>query len=282
MSSTTPQLFYQATKLFTICHILPIIFCHNLYANETVKICDDDGEWPPFIYYQRVNGKPDKSKLTGASVELIDAAFKLTSFTYSLQLLPWQRCLDEVNHFGKRGNFEALTNASFSMERAKKYYATTSIYELHSGVFYSKEKFPDGPVINKPSDLNNFKLCGVLGYNYEYLYTKYGLNKNKTIDTGANNIFSVLTMIANNRCDIFENSLEPIYGAVLVGKYTLPSNIASAPLANVDKIYYHIHIAKTSPRAYKILTELNQAILILQHQGVSKKIFDKYLKSLRR
>ncbi|WP_163834174.1 substrate-binding periplasmic protein [Spartinivicinus ruber] len=230
----------------------------SVYANEPVKICDDEGEWPPFIYYSRSAGKLDKNTIIGASVELIEAAFKLTNFSYTLQMIPWKRCLDEVHHYGTRGKFEVFLNASFSMERAEKYYATTPIYHLNSGVFYSKDRFPKGPKINQPSDLNNYKLCGVLGYNYEYLYTKYGLVKSKTINQGAPSIFSVLTMIANNRCEIFENSLEPIYGAVLIDKYKLPHNIASAPLPHADKIHYHIYIAKTSLRAYQLLTDINR------------------------
>lgn len=243
---------------------------------QPVRICDDDTEWPPYTYYPRVDGKPDKSRLTGAVVELLDEIFKINEMEYSIKLLPWKRCLNEVYRFGENRKFEVFTDGSFSVERTNKYYLSTMIYTTHQGVFYSKKKYPNGVPMQKSSDLNHFKLCGVHGWNYEYLYTDYGVAKDKKIDTGAKNIHHALTKISKLRCDVLPNSLEPVYGGVAVEKYTIPEDIASMPIPGVDPTTFHIFVSKSSPRAYELLTKINQAILILQHNGVSKKIFNKY------
>jgi ABC-type amino acid transport substrate-binding protein len=54
------------------------------------------------------------------------------------------------------------------------------------------------------------------------------------------------------------------------------------PLPGVEPITYHMFIAKTSPRAYELVAKINQALLILQHNGVSKRIFEKYLPMQRK
>lgn len=239
---------------------------------QPVRICNDEAEWPPYTYYPRVDGKPDKSRLTGAVVELLDEIFKINEMEYSMKLLPWKRCLNEVYRFGKNRKYEVFTDGSFSVERTEKYYLSTLIYSTHQGVFYSKKKYPNGVPMQKSSDLNLFTLCGVHGYNYD----TYGLAKEKKIDTGAKTLRHALTKISKLRCDLLPNSLEPVYGGVAVGKYTIPADIASMPIPGMDPTTFHIFVSKSSPRAYELLTKINQAILILQHNGVSKKIFDKY------
>ena len=243
---------------------------------QPVRICNDDTEWPPYTYYPRVDGKPDKSRLTGAVVELLDEIFKINEMEYSIKLIPWKRCLNEVYRFGENRKYEVFTDGTFSVERTKKYYLSTMIYATHQGVFYSKKKYPNGVPMQKPSDLNRFNLCGVHGWNYEYLYTDYGVAKEKKIDTGAKNILHALTKISKLRCDVLPNSLEPVYGGVAVEKYTLPADIASMPIPGVDPTTFHIFVSKSSPRAYELLTKINQAILILQHNGVSRNIFNRY------
>ena len=243
---------------------------------QPVRICDDAAEWPPYTYYPRVDGKPDKSRLTGAVVELLDEIFKINEMEYSIKLLPWKRCLNEVYRFGENRKFEVFTDGTFSVERTNKYYLSAMIYTTHQGVFYSKKKYPNGVPMQKSSDLNRFNLCGVHGWNYEYLYTDYGVVKDKKIDTGAKNIRHALTKISKLRCDVLPNSLEPVYGGVAVEKYTIPADNASIPIPGVDPTTFHIFVSKSSPRAYELLTKINQAILILQHNGVSNKIFNKY------
>jgi len=264
-------------RLIITISLFTLICLPNVTIAQPINICDGQMEWPPYTYYQRVNGQPDKLKLTGAVVELLDEVFNLIEMEYTITMLPWKRCTVEVMNFDKTKKYELFINGSFSMERTKEYYLSTPIYETRQGVFYSKKKYPDGPPISKTSDINNFKICGVHGYNLEYLYTDYGLRKDKKIDSGAKSLYAAMRKIKSGYCDILVNSIEPVYGGTIIGKYTIPPDISSIPMPGVEPTTFHIFISKRSPRAYELLTKINQAILILQHNGVSKEIFKKYL-----
>jgi len=254
-----------------------LIIIPGILQAEPIKICDDEAEWSPFIYYERVDGKVDRSKLVGFVSELMEEVFKIVGMEHSIKLLPWKRCLLYVDTYGEGKKYEAFINGSFSMERADKYWVTAPLYEMRSGVFYSTKKYPSSPQITKPSDLANFKLCGVHGYNYELLYNEYGVPKSKKIDTGALTTIAALQKISLGRCDLLESSIAVVYGGEAIGQYKIPSDIKSMPIPGGKRPTYHMYIAKTSPRAYELLTKINQALLILQNNGVSKKIYKKYI-----
>jgi polar amino acid transport system substrate-binding protein len=244
---------------------------------QTVKFCTSHADWAPYSYSPRVNGKADKSRVIGITRDLLKEVFEIAGLKYSITQKPWKRCVREVHEFGTTKKSEAFFDGGFSEERVEKYYLSTPIYSTHPGVFYSTKTYPDGLPLKKPSDLNNFRLCGVLGWNYEYFYQNYGVLRSKKIDQGAKTLEAALNKVAKGRCDVLENSIEPVYGGVAIGAITFPPSIKSTRIPGVDPRTFHVFIAKTSPRAYELLTKINQAILVLQHNGVSKSIFKKYL-----
>lgn len=261
-------IFFSVLALFS--------FSSNVLA-QPVHICDDEEEWAPYAYNPRVDGKPDKSIIIGFTAELLDEIFKLVGIEFTYEFTNWKRCLKHVAFFDKSKKYEVFVNGGFSMDRADKYYVTTPIYKTHQGVFYSKTKYPNGLPLKKASDLNNFKACGINGYDYSYIYTKYGVSEDNKMDLRAKSMAQVLNMVSKSRCDIFLNSLEPVYGGVTIGKHTIPDNVVGMPIPNIEGTTFHIFISKSSPRAYELLTKINQSILILQNNGVSKKILKKYL-----
>lgn len=254
-----------------------IFFISSISLAQPVKICDDASEWPPYVYFERVDGKKNYKKVMGATIDLLDEIFKLIDMTYSIELVPWSRCTDAVYQFGKGKklgefyNFEVFANGTFSSERAKKYYITTPIYETHKGVFYLKKRYPNGLNIKKLADLNKFRLCGVLGNSYE----SFKIDETK-LDIGATTYQGVLLKIKMDRCDLFPNSIEPIYGFTTIGTPIIPTGVVSERILDIDPSTFHLFISKTSSRAYELLTKINQSILILQYNGVSKRIFKKY------
>ena len=241
---------------------------------DIVHICDDTAEFAPYIYRSKISNQENNSSLTGATKELLDEIFNTIGIDYKLDLLPWKRCLIEVEKFGTNKYYEVFSNGSYSKERSDKYYTTSAIYRTHEGLWYSKVKFPHGIPIKTASDLNQFSLCGVLGYNYATL-KKLGVTTE--ISTGAKSVKSALLKVAKNRCDIFIGGLEDTYGGSSVGIYDIPQSVISIPLPGVKSNSYHLFVSKSSPRAYELLTKLNQAILLLQHQGIANKIYEKYL-----
>jgi len=241
---------------------------------DIVHICDDAAEFAPYIYRSKATNQVNNSSLTGATKEFLDEIFKTIGIDYKLDLLPWKRCLAEVEKFGTHKNYEVFSNGSYSKERSEKYYITAAIYRTHEGLWYSHLKFPHGIPIKTASDLNRYSLCGVLGYNYESL-AKLGVTT--VISTGAKSVKAALMQVSKDRCDIFIGGLEDTYGGSTSGIYDIPQSVIGTPFPGIETISYHLFVSKESPRAYELLTKLNQAILLLQHQGIAKKIYDRYL-----
>ena len=241
---------------------------------QTVHVCDDQAEWPPYLYYERVNGEPDKSKLTGATVDLLKAIFREINMAYTLDLLPWKRCLYYVENFGLSKKYEVFTDGSYNDERYEKYYISAPLYKTHNGVFYSKKRFPEGLPFIRASELNKYNLCGVLGYNFEP-FTSVGVTAE--IDTGAPHNRGNLQKLESQRCDFFLSAIEPVYGGQTIGQHIIPKDIVSSPVPGAKKFTFYLFVAKTSPRAFELYAKINQAIIKLQEKGEAEAIFKKYL-----
>ncbi len=256
--------------------VLPALIANTVIAApETVAICDDGGEWPPYIYFNRTNGKIDKSApLEGATIELFDEIFKRSGLEYSIELIAWKRCLEEVTNFGANKNYEIVTNGSYNEYRQKNYYVSAPLYKTHQGLFYSADKHKQAPVIKSAKDLNKYSLCGILGYNYT-MYTALGVKEE--IDTGAKSLVTVLKKISEGRCDFFPSPMEPVLGGQTIGLYKLPENIKFVEAPWVGTTTFHLFVSKSSPRAYELYTKINQQIMILQGKGIATNIFRKYL-----
>jgi len=241
--------------------------------NKEVKICYHEGEWPPYIYFKRDNGKLDKSVVEGATVELFNEVFKGIGLKHSTTMMAWKRCLQEVTFFNTYKRYEMFTNGSYNEDRAKRFYITTALYRANQGLFYSTKRFKTPPVIDSAADLADYKICGILGYNYT-MYRKLGL-KNK-IDTGASGLATVLDKIALGRCDFFPSPMEPVLLGKKVGVYNYPESIAAIRIPWAGTTTFHAFISKKSPRAYELYTKINHQLQILQGSGRSDQIFKKW------
>ena len=257
--------------------ILVLMFAILTLGAKEVRVCDDAAEWPPFAFFERSDGKVDKSKLKGASIEMLAEIFKIVDLEYSIDMIPWKRCTKLVDNFDVSQKYEVFFDGVYSSERAEKYYITTPLYFVKNGIFYSNKKYPKGIPLYKKSDINKFKICDVNGYSTEGYYSEYGLEKDKKVDTKTVDMGGVLKKIDAGRCDLMIAPILLFYGKATIGKYILPKSIKHINTIGGKSRKYHVFISKKSPRAYELLTKINQAILILQNNGVSKKIFDKYL-----
>lgn len=254
--------------------LLSMFVLTNTVIAQPVNICDDDAGWAPYVYFPMIAGKPDRTKVVGATADLIREVFRIMKMDYTIELLPWARCLLEVHNFGESKKYEMFADGTYTDERAAKYYITTPIYKTHMGAFYSTKKFPDGVSINKPQDLNKFRLCGIRGYNYSP-YIEAGVKEE--IYQGAGTTKAAIGMVAIGRYDFFLSSVEPVYGSHATGELTIPKYVKHVIVPDTKKYIFRLFVAKTSPRAYELYTKVNQAIIILQGRGEASKIFKKYL-----
>jgi polar amino acid transport system substrate-binding protein len=239
---------------------------------QPVKICDDDSEWPPYSYFPRVEGKADRSHLTGAMIDLIGKIFELIQMDYSITAIPWKRCLYEVATFAQNQTYEMAIEGTLNEERLNRYYVTTYVYTTTGGYWYSKTKFPRGPSVKGPEDLKNYSLCGIFGYNY----AGYGVPP-ELISSWPKTYQAAFNMLSLGRCDLFLSNIPTVLGKVTMGKLILPEGVVGKKVPGLESGTFHIFIAKTSPRALMLLTNVNQALHVLTFRGVTDAIFNKYL-----
>lgn len=260
---------------FILCFVTLFLGTTDVLA-EPVHICRNGSEYAPYVYYKRVNGQVDKSQISSATTEFLDAVFKRMGLDYDQRLIPWKRCLNEVYLFGKNKKFEMFTDGSYSAKRAEKYYISAPIYRLHEGLWYSKKSFPSPPDFASPAALNQYRLCGILGNNYSWL-KEFGIHAE--ISTTSRDLPALLQMLSAQRCDFAFNSLEPTYGGARLGLYKIPDDVVGTYFPGKRTLNMHMFISKTSPRAHELYTKLNQAILALQYEKIAETIYSKYTAS---
>lgn len=251
--------------------LLLSISTSSIAESKEIKVCDDNAEWPPYMYYVREDGKPNKSKLTGATNDLLDRIFEISNIGYSTKMLPWKRCLNEVL---EGHTFEVFADGSSNEERLKKYHRSNTIYKTTEGLFFSKNRFPDGLNLSSAKDLNKYKLCGISGYNYA---NYYALGVKEDVDTGVNSASKAFQKLSTDRCDVFLSTVEPIFGAVAIKQFSLGSDINHEALPGGKGTFFYLWISKNSTRATMLVDTINTAIDKLYSNGEADAIYKKYL-----
>lgn len=265
---TIKTLFYLSAFLLSM---IPLSFNAtantqtHLKAYAPVTVCDDENLWPPYVFTK-------DSKVTGAMVELLDAIFKKTQIDHTLTLTSWKRCLYQVEHFSGEPRFEVFINGTFSEERAQKFLVSDQVYSSGNAYFYSKTQFPVAPEINKLSDLKNYSVCGVHGYNYEM----YGLTSSDLSVTAAD-LHSLFRLLKSNRCDIILNAYSVPFGSLFTDKPMLDNTVDARIIESLPKQSFHIFVSRKTPRAKYLISEINQALQALKEDGTIHAIFSQYL-----
>lgn len=235
-----------------------------------VSICDDNGEWPPYLYYELKDGKKT-DQLVGYSKDLVDKIAKKNNFTYKIDLLPWQRCLDNVKN--NKGN-EALLEFSITPQRKEDYLLTEPLYFTNSAIFYHT-KFHKKIEVAKLEDLKKYKVCGLFGYNYK----TYGFNESE-VDQGAKTIDGVAKKIEAGRCDFFIEKLEVVAGFGKSGGLNLlnPKNGFSYTVLNfVEKTPFVMGVSKKYPKAKEFVEVINKDLKEYEKDGTLKALEKKWI-----
>ena len=98
-------------KILLVALFSSTIFSLSAQARP-VKVCLEDSQWFPMIY------KNYKGEISGVQVDIIKGALEKLNIKYSLNMLPWKRCLMKVSE----GDYDAALGASYSDERSKYLY----------------------------------------------------------------------------------------------------------------------------------------------------------------
>jgi len=255
------------------CLISLLLIAGQVYAEETVRICGE-----PFAPYFYQSDENDQSTVVGVDVDILNSISEITGLKFKFEILPWKRCLNNVENFDKLGLQEIAIDATYNASRAEKYYFAGPLYSADIHLFYSKKKFPDGPivdengtVISKVNQMQNFSICGLSGHNYEVYYKKHGIPENVVIHKTSGGLASVLQMISAGRCDVFETQATLVAGATITGNLELPNDMGCVKMDENSPKFYMM-ISKSSTRAENLLVQIDQAIIGLQELGKLERI----------
>jgi polar amino acid transport system substrate-binding protein len=239
-------------------------------ADETVAICDGAPEWPPFTYFKREAGKPTE-ELTGYSVEVLSSILNKARLPFRIELLPWRRCLDEV---ARGARFQIALEASFSRERADTFLLTRPFYRTTSHYFYSRQRFPEGPKIERLADLKRYRICGLLGYNYAL----YGLASG-AVDQANGDHTVLVKRLQLGRCELFVEQLEVIAGYRAVGPDLLADpDLGHAAIPGLPSSEFHMLISRQSRRGAELLRLIDAGIAELESTRQLEKLWAKHVR----
>ncbi|MCG8615909.1 MAG: transporter substrate-binding domain-containing protein [Desulfobacterales bacterium] len=237
---------------------------------QTVRICDDGLEWPPYTYYKRTPSGEKTKELTGFSVDLIRRILLSRDIPFTIKLAPWKRCLKGV----KSGTpFHLVLNASANRERQDNYHLSRPYYTTTSYYFYSKRAYPDGPKVTSVSDLKHFRVCGLLGYNYE----TYGFPLG-TMDQGAKDFPALISKLHKDRCDLFLEKYEILAGYTAIGKPLLSDpELGGRPVPGMSSTPFHMLISKHTPFSEELLAVINDGIADMTRSGELGQFLESYM-----
>lgn len=238
-------------------------------AAPPVQIClGDSNEWPPYTYWQRVDGEVDRSRLTGSASTLVLTALERQGLTYDVHYMPWARVQQELADFASKGRCELTWDASYNAERAAYAHYSAPLYETRLGLFYSAERFVDVPLPALLQNLQLFRVCGVIGYNYQPYGVGEAIKRFPSIQQN-------LDMLQRQRCDFFPSEIEPLYGGLALGIYQGHEQLRHLPLT-ASKAFFLL-VSKGSPRGDQLITQFDQQFRQLQTTGEAQQIFQRFL-----
>lgn len=240
----------------------------NEVKDLSISVCDDENEWPPYTYYQRVDGKKT-TRISGFSIDVIDEIFSRNRISYSVSLLPWARCLAEVNN-GKR--FQMVLDLSRNEERNTAYWMTRPYYFTSAYYFYSKKQHPQGLPIRTAADLKRFRACGLQGYNY----TLYGFFKEGEVDQGTKDFNALIAKLHARRCDLFMEQYEAMLGFGAIGNSFLSDpNLGREPIPDLSPTYFHFGISRKFPGGQALKNLIDKELLQMEASGRLKELWKK-------
>jgi len=240
----------------------------------TIGVEESNSEWPPFEYYERVNGEKT-DKLTGFTVEIITAIFEEQGLGLRIVKHPWKRLLKQL----EEGNpVELIFPTSLNPERVENYLVSDQVYSITPTYFYLKDKFPKGLNLGMSNELLHFKpICGKLGYNY----VNFGISNDQVIRSSYN-YDHLMDLLKHRRCEIILARYEILAAYAEIGNPYISEEVGFEPVPGVEQESFHYLISKRYQYGEKLLTIINRGLKNLKEQGQYQKLFEQYVQVIPR
>ena len=241
------------------------------FKNISISVCDDENEWPPYIFFERTGGKKG-DKIAGFSIDVIEDIFSRHQIRYSITMLPWARCLLEVNN-GSR--YQMLLGLTKSPEREINYWISQRYYSTQTYYYFSRKKYPQGLAIKAMADLKKYRICGIHGYNINYVGYP-GFFKPGEIDQGAKTFESLIAKIHLQRCDVFLEQYQAMQGYALIGKPFLEDpELGREPMPGLLPSSFHFALSRHYVHGEHLLQLIDQELKHMESTGRLKELWKK-------
>ena len=233
-----------------------------------IAICDDGNEWPPYVYYQRADGKPS-SKLVGYAIDVIEEIFAARHIAHHITLLPWARCLAEVSS-GKR--YQMVLGMARTAARERTYFLTQPYYSIRTFYFYSRLNHPNGLNIQSEADLYKHRVCSILDYDLS------GMGfKPEQVDQGAASYDAVIRKLHVGRCALFISQFEPMLGYAMLGRrYLDDPNLGYAAIPNFRLASFVMAVSRASVNGEALRDSLNDELRAMKASRRLDALWRKY------
>jgi polar amino acid transport system substrate-binding protein len=163
--------------------------------------------------------------------------------------------------------------ASRNAERERGFLFTQPLHWVHGGAWYSRQRFPQPPPVQRLADLGSYRLCGLLNSNYAWLRDE-GVTR---IDLGAPNLQVALRNLHLDRCELVLATFEQVRGSEQSGQLEPDEQRAFLPYPGRGPVSQHLLVSRRSPRAQQLLEQLDQALDALQRDGSRDALYQRYL-----
>jgi len=230
-------------------------------SGGSIKACGDGAGWPPYTF---IRG----DTVVGYDVDVLNEILTPLGVSFTVEMPPWRRCLFSTD----AGEYQIALSASYSQERDDTYILTDVYYTLQPSYLYDTERYPDGLDIEQPSDVLNYRACGLSGYNYD----GFGVDSS-AVDRQTRNFTQVVQKTLAGRCDLFLARFEILAGFALTGTDHLQNNLAAEPIPGIDGDPFYMMVSRNYDKAPELVSVLNEGIRRLKDEGALDVILQAYL-----
>ena len=230
-------------------------------ANDILRICGDAAGWPPYTFEQ-------DNEVRGYDADVLALILPAAGFDYEIRMLPWKRCLLEV----EKGRYQIALSASASKERKVRLLTTEPYYQVQPGYAYSLDRFPSPPLVQNSMDLKNYNICGLRGYDYN----RFGIDT-RWVMREANHYAQALAQVRRGRCELFLTRLEVLHGLYRQGDVDLGDDILFAPVPGIVADDFVMLISRLYRRGPELKAVLDQGFSELRKQGQLRELLNFYL-----
>ncbi|RTL31411.1 MAG: transporter substrate-binding domain-containing protein [Burkholderiales bacterium] len=239
---------------------------------QTVDACADRAEMPPFTFTERANGQLT-GRVVGASVDILASILKASGQRLEVHLLPWARCLAEVD----AGRVQLALNVSQNEADHRSFRLTHAYFRTHAVALFARSRYPNGLDLRAPSAWASLKVCGFGGHRFEH----FGLDSS-VVDRGTTQSYDqVIAKLNLGRCDLFIDSREVIGGTFLVN-HGMRAQLAHGTidlqaLSDVPPQALYFGVADSGPSSTALLQLLNQGLEELERHNELNTIVGRYM-----